>query len=419
MLRFLKEWRQFLKEGKGDQYQIFCDMDGVLVDFDNSVAKYLNELLQNADQYHDRSRMGFFIKKVREKIGDREITPKDFSFHHNESVREVVKLMFELLRSPGAGDKYWAEMGWLVGGQELWESIKEYNPIILTAPIPGSDESKNGKVKWCQKHLGDVKVIVESEKEKYAKYKGKVGILIDDRQKNIDKFKGAGGKTVTHKNHQDSINKVKQYLGKEIRNDVEEVSDSLRAIFMAGSPGAGKSTVLKEIGAYDKKYVVINTDHFFEKMLDDAGLSKNLAHPERPIRQEQGRLFAQAAKQAKQLTADSIENRDNIIVDGTAGNYKTIEKNKNILEEKGYDVAMIYVDVEMETSLQRNELRGQQGGRSVRPSGVESSWRAVNRNKEKYEELFGSNFIYVRNDDDKQRQEDIPTAKQKFEEFSK
>ena len=44
--------------------------------------------------------------------------------------------------------------------------------------------------------------------------------------------------------------------------------------------------------------------------------------------------------------------------------------------------------------MARNEKRFEQGGRKVKPERVEKSWKAVNKNKEPYAGLFGSNFFY-------------------------
>ena len=91
---------------------------------------------------------------------------------------------------------YWAEMDWLKGGEELWDFIKPYKPIILTAPIKNTEASREGKEEWCAEHLGpEVEVIVDEEKWKYAAINT---ILIDDRKKNVRLFRKAGGKAILY-----------------------------------------------------------------------------------------------------------------------------------------------------------------------------------------------------------------------------
>ena len=45
MKLLLENWRKFLKEQEG-QYKIYCDMDGVLVDFVAGTVEYITEQLQ-------------------------------------------------------------------------------------------------------------------------------------------------------------------------------------------------------------------------------------------------------------------------------------------------------------------------------------------------------------------------------------
>ena len=208
-------------------------------------------------------------------------------------------------------------------------------------------------------------------------------------------------------------NEMAQKLVEDI--DVDE-TNSPKAIFMAGGPGSGKGTLLSKIGAYDEDIKIINTDDHFEPMLKAAGLSLDLDHPEREIRSQQGKLFVQAQNAAKDQTREFMKQRSDIIIDGTAGSYNNIRKAKERLEDVGYDVAMIYVDVPLEVSLARNEKRGKAGGRKVKPERVENSWKAVAKNKQPYGSLFGSNFFYF-DSADEEPDEEVSDIKTKFISF--
>jgi 5'(3')-deoxyribonucleotidase len=73
-------------------------------------------------------------------------------------------------------------------GKELWDYVKQYNPIILTTPSI-EDNSANEKRQWCLRELGsNVPVICSHQKYRYSDSKS---ILIDDREKNLEKWKGA------------------------------------------------------------------------------------------------------------------------------------------------------------------------------------------------------------------------------------
>ncbi len=107
------------------------------------------------------------------------------------------------------------------------------------------------------------------------------------------------------------------------------------------------------------------------------------------------KLFTQARKAAKSRGQDHAEAGEEFLVDGTGGNYNEIASQVEKLRSVGYEVAMIYIDVPLESSIERNVQRGARGGRRLRDSEVERSWKAVNRNRGQYESLFGNNFFYI------------------------
>jgi FMN phosphatase YigB (HAD superfamily) len=209
MKLLLENWRKYLKEDNEKfPYQIYCDMDGVLVDFESATSKILNDLIDNPEEHQGNRKLYKAILKAKKEVGDKEITSDHFNF--GSPYKKVIDLMFRALAT---NKDYWVEMDWLEGGKELWDFIKPYKPIILTAPVAGSDASKLGKEEWCREHLGkDIQVIVDAEKEKYAKHEGKTGLLIDDREKNVNKFKAAGGKTILYINYDSAKQQIKQII---------------------------------------------------------------------------------------------------------------------------------------------------------------------------------------------------------------
>lgn len=76
---------------------------------------------------------------------------------------------------------FWATMEWIPGGRELWDSVKDLTPVILTSPGE-SRYAREGKLVWCKENLGEtINVVVDSQKYKYADRRS---ILIDDMDKN-------------------------------------------------------------------------------------------------------------------------------------------------------------------------------------------------------------------------------------------
>ena len=137
------------------KYKIYCDMDGVLTDFDK--------------------RFMDFSKGVH---------PDEFDKTHSIS-------QFWAVVGYG-GEKYWTEMQWIPHGKQLWDYIKGKNPSILSAPSK-DPKSKTGKIKWVDSHLQpkpELLLVNAKEKQQYAT---EASILIDDKPENIQRWKDAGG----------------------------------------------------------------------------------------------------------------------------------------------------------------------------------------------------------------------------------
>ena len=213
---------------------------------------------------------------------------------------------------------------------------------------------------------------------------------------------------------------------KYIRQLLIESIDGPKVIFMAGGPGSGKSTVIRNIGL-GERLEVINPDDQYEESLRAEGIPLDRAtilDEYKPIKeeylaaQEAGdtatvaelepeylrlrgilsrnmTLFNQARSASKATQQERIEAGGEFLVDGTGGNYNEIARQVEKLRSVGYDVGMIFIGVPMETSVERDQARGEHGGRYLGRRTVEKSWSSVDKNRPKYENLFGENFFYV------------------------
>jgi nicotinamide mononucleotide adenylyltransferase/lambda repressor-like predicted transcriptional regulator len=150
---------------KGD-YKIYCDMDGVIVDFDK---------------------------------GYKELTGRDASF-------DIPKEEFWAPISK-AGAPFWIKLKWMPDGKQLWNYIKEYNPELLSAPSR-EESSKMGKRIWVKRELPGTKLILR-QAERKQEFATPNSILIDDRADNIQRWKDAGGIGIVHTSAADTIQQLK------------------------------------------------------------------------------------------------------------------------------------------------------------------------------------------------------------------
>jgi hypothetical protein len=94
----------------------------------------------------------------------------------------------------------------------LWDHIKKYGPIILSA-TGHVHTAPTEKREWVKRHLGitaaATAILVSSAADK-ARYATPGSILIDDRAKAIDPWIAAGGIGILHTSAEDTIAKLKE-----------------------------------------------------------------------------------------------------------------------------------------------------------------------------------------------------------------
>ena len=164
-----------------------------------------------------------------------------------------------------------------------------------------------------------------------------------------------------------------------------------KAFFLAGGPGSGKSYVVRRTtGGTGLKS--INSDEAFEHLLTKAGLSLKMP-PEEFERKEVVRARAKEITKAKQK--NYLEGRLGLIIDGTGKVADKILKQKASLEELGYDTYMIFVNTSLDVALKRNAERS----RSLTEPIVVKSWKDVQANIGKFNNIFRQGFIVVDNND--------------------
>lgn len=170
----------------------------------------------------------------------------------------------------------------------------------------------------------------------------------------------------------------------------EQIGKKPKAIILAGAPGSGKGTVLKDLNLGGLK--VLNVDDIFVDKLKKSNVTLDLKNATPEERSEQAKLMAASNKEFKSDLAATIEGKESFVLDGTAASYKQTSALKSELEAAGYDVMMFYVHASLERVLQQNQNRFEKSGgedRSLAPAIVMRIWMNVVKNYEPYRELFG------------------------------
>ena len=189
---------------------------------------------------------------------------------------------------------------------------------------------------------------------------------------------------------------------------LKEVQDSPKAIFLAGPAGSGKSYISSKL--IPNSFTVINSDNTYEELLKASGIGLKQKDFTPDQLSQAAKLQAQARKTTQDKLAQSIESKNNIVIDGTGGALAPLTKKKQQLEDLGYETLMLMIYVSPLTSLERNQQRD----RSLMPGIVLRNWKDVNKNIEMYRQAFGNNFILLNNNPKDTKQEFNTTLLEPF-----
>ena len=175
----------------------------------------------------------------------------------------------------------------------------------------------------------------------------------------------------------------------------------LKAFFMAGGPGSGKSYVAAELFAlpqndkfqtvsYDTGLKLVNSDAAFEVLLkkNAIDMAKLMSLKDKdPQEWERAMALRDRAKKITKGTQEMyIQGRLGMIIDGTGKNYGKIEGQVKRLRDLGYDCYMVFVNTSLEVALERNNARA----RKLPEDMVTKMWDEVQQNLGKFQRLFKS-----------------------------
>ena len=158
-----------LKTEVKEKYEVYCDMDGVLVDFER---------------------------------GYEELTGKDIRGNHVKGDGDFWQPITD------AGVEFWAKLKWMPDGKQLWDYIKKHKPNLLSAPSR-EESSRIGKHIWVENNIPGVNLILRAA-DKKQEFASPNAILIDDRADNVQRWKDAGGVGIHHTSAENTINELEK-----------------------------------------------------------------------------------------------------------------------------------------------------------------------------------------------------------------
>jgi hypothetical protein len=183
---------------------IYCDMDGVLVDFQTSTIDLVNTLISGEPVpgiYPDKNYLRL-LGKIEDELG------ADFvvSSGTDLSLKPVRNFMFHVIGMDPGG--FYASLPPLEDGvNQLWPFINGTGNTVklLTAGVKGRGggrTSKEGKTMWAMENLSpspsEVIETPATQKSESAEAGGIPHILIDDKASTIQSWNDKGGIGILH-----------------------------------------------------------------------------------------------------------------------------------------------------------------------------------------------------------------------------
>ncbi|KAJ9452530.1 hypothetical protein DIPPA_20710 [Diplonema papillatum] len=169
--------------------RVYCDLDGVLADFETG----LKSLGKSTDDLHDAATRGEAWAAMQSHSG------------------------------------FFSTLPWMQGGPRLWSELQRvlgYAPIILTG-TPRGDWAGPQKREWCNERLGrDVFVIVCSKHRK-KDLSSSCNVLIDDDRVTCENWKRGGGFAIHHTCPDKTIEELKAFVALETSRRDKQPHDSV------------------------------------------------------------------------------------------------------------------------------------------------------------------------------------------------
>ena len=175
MIKLKEIYNKIVEEIEPQKYTLYCDMDGVLADFEARFEQYSDGL--TTDEYRDKFGISAFWKLV-----------------NGENEKE--------------GIRFWVGIPWMPDGKELYDYIKPNLYSLLSAPS-SENSSRLGKRLWVKNKIPGTKLILASAKNK-QNYSEEGAILIDDRADTIREWDSQGGIGILHTSAANTIQQLKK-----------------------------------------------------------------------------------------------------------------------------------------------------------------------------------------------------------------
>ena len=157
-----------------------------------------------------------------------------------------------------------------------------------------------------------------------------------------------------------------------------------KVVFMAGSPGSGKTTVRTRI--FGRSLKVVDPDSLAQLMQRSQTNLENIDFSPHPL-----------SAQAEKFRLSWLRQGLGMIIDGTGRNFQDYQQKRQQFLSYNYSAAMILVRTPFEVAQSNAEQRFKHTGRKVDFDYLKDTWQKIENNRANYNNLFQDAYWEVEN----------------------
>ncbi len=177
-----------------------------------------------------------------------------------------------------------------------------------------------------------------------------------------------------------------RFLNEQLNESIND-KGILKAVFFIGLPGAGKTSMIKDLHDGAIPLMILNSDKWTKWYDDNYG---------RKEWRDIGRIV-------KKRTTSNVVSHVNgllpIYVDTTVAKPRQFAARVKFLEEFGYDTKLFHVDVKLETALKRNKERAEKGEQYlVDPQHIIKTYSVLNKDLSSFKSIVPDYKRVMNND---------------------
>ena len=182
----------------------------------------------------------------------------------------------------------------------------------------------------------------------------------------------------------DTLATTKSGIRYEMPNPSGKPQPGRKAILIAGNAGAGKTTVVEQLGLRKQGFKYVNQDIALDWLTKNNGLPKDMNSFTREQSQKWRDLQSEAAVAAKNKASKLRGKGDGVVIDGTGAVGVQFQGMARKFKEAGYDVQVVFIESSLETALARNKGRSE---RKLTDATVRNSVEAAQKNKKAFQDM--------------------------------